>query len=294
MSRLMFRTGPSHSRATGNRSLSSDNSPDPRACSSRMTTVFLAAALALFLAAGALAAQELQVVVQTTSGTVEVQEPGAEWQPVNAGDIIPLRSRISTGFGATAVLMVGSNADITVRPLTRISVAELAEDQGIERSRVDLEVGRVRGDVRRSDQMPTEFELRSPVATASVRGTVFEFDGESLSVTDGFVAMTTPTGAETIVSGGEESETDGIAPPLPPSQSRRNRARVTHVTPSGSAQAPPRQTTGAGETEIEGDLDSPAGNGDAIIDDDPVNGDPIVDDDQIPDNITEIDLIWEF
>ena len=238
----MFRTAPSRT----------DRARDSRRSSRRVATVLPAVAIALVFAAGTLGAQELQVVVEATSGDVEVQAPGAEWQPVEAGDVIPLQSRISTGFGASAVLLVGSNADITVRPLTRVSVAELAEEEGIERSRVDLEVGRVRGDVRRSDEAPTEFELRSPVATASVRGTVFEFDGESLSVTDGVVAITTPSGSQTIVTGGEQSETDGISPPLPPTQSRRNRATVTHVTPSGAGGGSPRrERVPASETDTE-------------------------------------------
>ncbi|MFW6387701.1 MAG: FecR family protein [bacterium] len=190
--------------------------------------------LLLLFAATALAAQQPAVVVEEVNGDVEIQLPGESWQSVSSGDIVPDDAKISTGFGASAVLAVGENADVTVRALTRIVINDLIAEEGIERSEMTLEIGRVSGEVRQSDTRRTEFQVRSPTATASVRGTNFDFDGEELVVQNGVVSFTTPSGREHQVGGGEETSSDGVTPPEPPSQGRAERGSVTHITASGS------------------------------------------------------------
>lgn len=200
---------------------------------------FLIAATLFLLAAAFVTAQPV-VVVEEVSGRVEVQRPGQSgWQSVSVGDEIPHEARISTGFGASARLAVGRDATVTVRALTRLTINEVMEQEGVESSDMTLEVGRVRGEVRRASDRQTQFELRSPTATASVRGTTFDFDGEELVVQDGIVVFTTPSGREHQVGGGEETSSDGVTPPPPPAQARAERGAVSHVTPSGSGPEAP-------------------------------------------------------
>lgn len=195
---------------------------------------FLIAAT-LFLLAAVLTSAQPVVVAESVTGRVEVQPPGQSgWQPLNEGDEIPQSARISTGFNSTARLAVGRNSTVTVRALTRLTIDEVIEQEGTESSEMTLEVGRVRGEVRRASDRQTQFELRSPTATASVRGTTFDFDGEELLVQEGIVSFVTPSGREHQVGGGEEASSDGVTPPPPPSQARSERSSVSHVTPSGS------------------------------------------------------------
>jgi hypothetical protein len=141
------------------------------------------------LIGGMLGAQEPagQAVVREVNGTVEIKGPGGtEWVPAAAGQRIEKRTVISTGFRSTALIGVG-NSVLTVRPLTRLSLEEILATAGNEQVGVYLQTGRVRADVKPPTGGTVDFRVRSPSATASVRGTSFEFDGERLRVDEGTV-----------------------------------------------------------------------------------------------------------
>jgi hypothetical protein len=145
-----------------------------------------AAVVLLLLGLGSLAGAQ-EALVRTASGTVEIKAPGTEvWVPVRAGQKLEKAAVISTGFKSTAVIDLG-NSTLTVRPLTRLGLEEIMENQGNERVRLHLQAGRVRADVRPPAGGKTDFTVRSPVATASVRGTSFEFNGTRVSVEEGRV-----------------------------------------------------------------------------------------------------------
>jgi hypothetical protein len=52
----------------------------------------------------------------------------------------------------------------------------------------------------------TDFTVRSPIATASVRGTVFDFDGSRLLVEEGRVYLAGADAAGAYISGGHGSD----------------------------------------------------------------------------------------
>ncbi|MFW5844523.1 MAG: hypothetical protein ACOCW6_11395, partial [Spirochaetota bacterium] len=74
-----------------------------------------------------LSAQQNATITRTT-GKVEVLTNN-QWSPAETGTTVPLGATISTGFNSTATLEVG-NATLQVRPLTRMRLEELAEQQG--------------------------------------------------------------------------------------------------------------------------------------------------------------------
>ncbi|MDR2371334.1 MAG: FecR domain-containing protein [Treponema sp.] len=164
----------------------------------------------------ALWAQE--AVLRETMGTVEIKAPGSEeWIPARAGDVLAKNGSLSTGFKSTALLSLG-NSTITVRPLTRLSLDELVRVQGTEQVEIRLRAGRVRAEISPPENGRVNFSVRSPSATASVRGTVFEFDGVNLDVMDSTVELAGRSGKPVIVDAGGSSyidETTGrAAPPL--------------------------------------------------------------------------------
>jgi hypothetical protein len=145
------------------------------------------------LAAAALFSQE--VIIREINGTVEVKEPNAAaWSPARQGQNISRAAVVSTGFKSTAILGVG-NSVLTVQPLTRLTVDEIQESSGNERVNLSLQAGRIRADVKPPVGGKTEFTVKSPTATASVRGTAFEFNGIQLRVDEGRVHL----------SGGDQS-----------------------------------------------------------------------------------------
>lgn len=156
-----------------------------------------------------LAAQsQAAAIVRELSGTVEVQPAGAsEWTAAALGMPLAGDTLISTGFKSGAVLALG-NSTLTVQPLTRLSIGEIAEAAGGETISLNLRTGRVRADVNPPPGGKVDFTVRSPTATASVRGTRFEFDTLRLEVYDGAVAFTGVSGHVVYVRQGEASRID--------------------------------------------------------------------------------------
>ena len=117
---------------------------------------------------------------------------------------------ISTGFKSSALVEIGSTL-ITVRPLTRLTLTEIRASQGSETLNVNLQTGRVRVDINPPAGTRTIMAVTSPVATASARGTSFEFDTRNLRVTHGAVGFLGKRGVPVLVGAGSGSriETDG-------------------------------------------------------------------------------------
>ena len=145
-------------------------------------------------------------VIKELSGIVEIKRPGtAAFVPAKAGDALTRDTIVSTGFKSSALLTVGSST-IAVRPLTRLSLAELSESSGTETINVNLQAGRVRVDVTPPAGTKTNMTVRSPSTTASVRGTSFDLDTRTLSVNHGKVAFKGNKGGTMIVNTGSTSK----------------------------------------------------------------------------------------
>lgn len=226
----------------------------------------IAVVIALISGVSTIAAQDDDLVVVATEldGDVEIELPESDdWESLDEGDVVPLESRISTGFESEAQLAVGESSTVTAQPLTRVEIEELVQEEGVERSSLDLEVGRIDGEVESLEDAPAEFEVNSEIATASVRGTSFSFDGQSVSVTEGTVAIGNSYGREHSVSPGEESAvTGGTGRPSSPRETRSSRSRVSPYTESssdstgGSGAAGRERTSDSGTLTVEFDLSS--------------------------------------
>jgi hypothetical protein len=167
--------------------------------------VVLTAALST-AGAGLLSAQDARsAVIRDLAGTVEVKAPRADaWTAAYRGQVLDIDMLISTGFKSTAVIVLG-NSVLTVRPLTRLSLTELSRVQDNEKVEFRLQTGRVRAEVKAPAAGQTDFTVRSSAATASVRGTVFEFDTLNLLVSEGAVEFSGAAGAPVVVDAGRAS-----------------------------------------------------------------------------------------
>jgi len=168
-----------------------------------MKKIFL---VILMLSAIVFAAFAQSGVIREVSGEVELKRSGAAaFSAASSGDEVARDTIVSTGFKSTAVIAIGSST-ITVRPLTRLSLAEIQSASDSETLNVNLQAGRVRVDVNPPAGTRANTTIQSPGATASVRGTSFEFDTVNLTVREGKVAFSSASaGAVTIVQGGESS-----------------------------------------------------------------------------------------
>jgi hypothetical protein len=192
--------------------------------------------------------QEFSAVIRELSGRVEIQAPGASaWVPASVGLAIEKNTRISTGFRASALVAIGESL-VTVRPLTRLTIEEIVRLEEQDRADLYLETGRVRAEVTPPKGGKIDFSVRSPVVTASVRGTVFELDTVNLRVLQGRIQYASPAGSFAWVRAGEKSvasERTGMvsapraegsrtfAPALPPGTETGSRIAVAgNVVPA--------------------------------------------------------------
>ena len=162
----------------------------------------------LFSATAYVFAQNPTAVIREMTGTVELKKSGAaDWIPARAGDTIDKATIVSTGFKSTAFLAVG-NSVLTVRPLTRLSLENLMSQNNAETVNINLNTGRIRAEVNPPAGNITNFTVRSPQATASVRGTSFQMDGDSIQVLTGaisYAASADPSARPVSLSAGQES-----------------------------------------------------------------------------------------
>jgi len=149
-------------------------------------------------------------VIKELSGTVELKAPAdSAFVAAKTGDQVGEDTVISTGFKSSAIVEVGSTL-IAVRPLTRLTLTEIRSSAGAaETLNVNLQAGRIRVDVNPPAGTRASTTVSSPSATASVRGTSFDFDTMSVNVHEGTVSFsgsigqTVPVGAGDSVALGE-------------------------------------------------------------------------------------------
>lgn len=170
-----------------------------------MKARFLVAVILLSLLAVGVYAQS--ATFQAVNGKVEIQRSGGSWEPAQVGMAIDRETTVSTGFGASATLAL-ADSELQVEQLTRMTLVRLVESSDEVDTEVFLGVGRVSANVRTAERRQN-FEVRSPLSTASVRGTRFRFDGQRLRVTEGSVAFSNRYGQSKSVGAGQQSTITG-------------------------------------------------------------------------------------
>ena len=157
-------------------------------------------------------------VFREVKGKVEYQLQGDDWLPAKVGVEIPVGTAISTGFKSTAAVeLLGSV--VFIKPLTRMVVDAMARNAVGTQTSLTLLAGKVKAEVKPSSATSeTTFNVKSPTATASVRGTGFEFDGQNLLVNHGDVKLSNRFNISRSVQGGEFSSAGrgaSVSAPVP-------------------------------------------------------------------------------
>ena len=164
--------------------------------------------LTVFLTLPVLGSFAQSGIMKKLSGTVELKLPGTqEFVAANTGDRISQDTVISTGFKSSALVEVGS-AVITVRPLTCLTLKQIGSSADSENLNMNLRAGRVRVELTPPAGTKASMSVSSPTATASVRGTEFEFDTRSIYVKNGAVAFKGSRGGVTRVNAGSHGRLD--------------------------------------------------------------------------------------
>ncbi|MDR1625106.1 MAG: FecR family protein [Spirochaetia bacterium] len=204
--------------------------------------------LLLLWGAAGLSAQE--AFIRELSGTVEVKAPGAAgWSPGRRGQVLAAGTMISTGFRSSALITIGAST-LMVQPLTRLSLEELVQARGTEKIDIRLRAGRIRANVKPPPGGNTSFVVRSPMATASVRGTDFDFDGLRLRVDEGRVHVSGNDGGGVYVGAGHSAKMNAETGHLA-GAAETAREDLAPPAPAGMASGPeaPKVSPVAGEME---------------------------------------------
>jgi hypothetical protein len=155
-------------------------------------------------------------VIRELTGDVELKRTETSaFIKAKMGDTVAADTVVSTGFKSTAIIQVGSSS-IMVRPLTRLSLAEIQSVSDTETLNMKLQTGRVKVDVKPPAGTKANVTVQGPSATASVRGTSFEFDTLNLKVGEGMVAFNGNKGKEVIIPAGMASSIDADGKAIDP------------------------------------------------------------------------------
>ena len=145
-------------------------------------------------------------VILELTGTVELKSTDASsFVLASVGDQVWNETVISTDFRSSVLIEVGSTI-LTVRPLTRLTFTEIRASEGLEILNVNLQAGRLRVDIDSPAGTRTSLDVASPVAVASVRGTSFDFDTQTLIVNSGTVSFRGSAGQSVGIRAGSRIE----------------------------------------------------------------------------------------
>ncbi len=172
-------------------------------------------AAAMLVVPSLTASAQITAVVSELRGRVELLVQGGGWKPATQGAVVAQGTMISTGFNSTAVLKMGLST-VTVQQLTRLRLDQLVEQQGKISTSFTLPIGRVQAAVKSANNSPQDFQIRTPISTAAVRGTRFDFNGYKLIVFENMVAIFNRVGQMRFVQEGQNSETTGDGRPSDP------------------------------------------------------------------------------
>ena len=171
-----------------------------------ITAVFVLSILTAF----SFAQDRIFAKVESVTGKVEIYK-GNAWTPLAAGTSLYKGDIISTGFNSEAVISI-KESTVKLAALTRMTVEQLAENDKKEQTQLFIDSGKLTASVKHAENKRTDFKVRSPVSTASVRGTDFTFSAIGrIATTAGLVSTSVSTSQTAQVVESNDAEDSSTA-----------------------------------------------------------------------------------
>jgi hypothetical protein len=200
-----------------------------------MKSKYLVLALAL-LAQGA-SAQQFTAQLAKADGEVTVRRDGGAWELAEAGRNLTEADEIATGVDSTAAVKFSDGTEMQLKELTQIRVGKLAGAAERKKVEIELRVGEVSASVKPRKTVDTNFDIKTPTATASVRGTEIRevsyhpARGTSTELSSGALLVRSVRG-NVLSRGADRVRVDVGGRVQPPGELARQRGRV-RVEPQG-------------------------------------------------------------
>ena len=162
------------------------------------------------------------MVVTIIDGTVDVAHGTAAFARVADGQVLNAGDRVRTADQSHAVVTFLDASTIELEPGTIVTVVQATATQsGAVTIQLQQAIGRTWSSVQRLLRTDSQFELRTPAATAVVRGTGFVTDvsasgATTVTTADGNVEVTAQTRTVVVPAGSLTTVQPGAAP-APPS-----------------------------------------------------------------------------
>ena len=162
--------------------------------------------------------QRVFLEVTQVKDDVEIRPSGGTWQEASVGMKLYEGDEIYTAPDSELLLRLPDRSVMKVKESSQIRVRFVLKQGSGLQAQLLLRIGKVSARVNPNKTSFTDFEIKAPVATASVRGTLFsmEYDDQSnealVQVEEGTVEVASDTG-EVLIEGGKQARvaTSGIA-----------------------------------------------------------------------------------
>lgn len=143
-------------------------------------------------------AGEAATSVSFLRGKVSRQRPGGVWEPVELGAVVNPGDVLSTAGGGRATLSFDDGTRVDLDANSTLTVKDARD----ERSSLELAVGRLRAWVTKARSR--RFDVKTPTAVCSVRGTEFEVSvggggRTNVQMFEGLLAVSDQRGNETLL-----------------------------------------------------------------------------------------------
>lgn len=145
----------------------------------RLATYFALSFVAPFmLTATTEAAQGTAKVQAIRSGSAVYTVDRVTWQPLSVGTVLNQGATIKTdAIGVVDLYLAKNGPLVRLTPDTTLALSTLTLDEGVGETVVNtqlgLDTGRIQGVVRKLSQS-SRYEIKTPVGTCGIRGTVYE------------------------------------------------------------------------------------------------------------------------
>jgi hypothetical protein len=162
--------------------------------------------VSVFALTAILFAVSAQAAIQVVSTKGEAAFlSGTQWKPLVKGQTIAEGTKLSTGINSSAVLNIDGSI-VTMKPLTSIKIYRNSVNQSTKETSLGLQYGTVQAKVDKVSKVRTKFNITTPVATSSVRGTeeIVSFgptSGMKVDVVEGTIQAHNTQGASNAISG---------------------------------------------------------------------------------------------
>jgi len=161
------------------------------------------------------------MILGILDGSADVARGGADFVRASDGLVLSAGDRVRTADRSHAVVTFLDGSTVEIEPGTTITVAEATALQGGAITiRVEQAFGRTWSSVQKLTHADSKFEIKTPSATAAVRGTGFVTDvstsgATSVRTTDGVVEVSAQ-GQTVVVPAGSLTAVQPGGPPSPP------------------------------------------------------------------------------